>query len=262
MSPMVAALLLAATLLAATAPQFAHASGAGPSKPAPKPHNPTYAMFAAASLNGQFAIAMSRRESADSPWVPHTCNASTYGAACNQPVLADHSSQEILITYALKNTSAPVRTWKNGVPTEVIVRLDYAPISAVDRGWRKKNGAWPGCGYHAKWVVARMPYSPSGQGIWQLEHADEVTDAVLYPEVCVLCRFADGSEDYCQCDRRGPTGATLLTIETEVQGSITPGMRGAAIALSIFSPVFLIIYSIGDSMYYKRTGRSLRLGHL
>lgn len=113
-------------------------------------------------------------------------------------------------------------------------------------------------GWHAKWTLANLTWATSGHGMWDLSEADEVTDALLYPEVCVKCKFADGSIDYCQCDRRNGANTTI-TIETAVVDSITPSMRGAAIAMSIFSPVFLIVYSIGDNLYYKRTGRSLRL---
>lgn len=97
--------------------------------------------------------------------------------------------------------------------------------------------------------------------MWDLQTADEVTDAILYPEVCVICTFPDGSTDYCQCDRRN--GATnYLSVETIVQDSITPAMRAAAIALSVFSPLFLIFYATADTLYFRNTGKSLRIGHI
>ncbi|KXZ49559.1 hypothetical protein GPECTOR_20g413 [Gonium pectorale] len=225
--------------------------------PAPKASSPTYTMLA--NYTGQWTLSMSK-SIAGGAWVPHVCNASAHGAACNQPPLVAHSNAALKITFSQRNTSVPLKTWKNGVPLEVVIRLDYAPASQIDRGWRKKNQAYPGHGWHAKWTIAHIPFTTSGEAVWDLTHADEVTDAMLYPEICVKCTFADGSVDYCACDRRN--GATnMLTVETAVEGSITPGMRGAAIALSIFSPMFLIFYSVGDIVYYKRTGRSLRLGH-
>ncbi len=36
-------------------------------------------------------------------------------------------------------------------------------------------------------------------------------------------------------------------------------MRGSAIAMSVFSLLFLIVYAVSDSLYYKRTGKSLRI---
>ncbi|GIL55782.1 hypothetical protein Vafri_11286 [Volvox africanus] len=232
------------------------AGGSAPS--APKQNSPTYTKLS--SYTGQWKISMFVRASAAAQWTPHTCNATTFGAACNQPVLTGFSDWEVMVNFTLKNASAPFRTWNNGTPDKVIVRLDYAPVAQVDRGWRKKNQAYPGHGWHAKWTLATLPWSTSGSGFWDLSEVDEVTDALLYPEVCVLCHFPDGTTNYCQCDRRNGVNTTL-TIETAVVNSITPAMRGAAIAMSIFSPVFLIVYSISDSLYYKRTGRSLRIAH-
>ena len=54
-------------------------------------------------------------------------------------------------------------------------------------------------GWHAKWTLATVPYVSSGSAVWDLSQADQVTDAVLYPEVCVICEFADGTTDYCEC---------------------------------------------------------------
>ncbi|EFJ43674.1 hypothetical protein VOLCADRAFT_106678 [Volvox carteri f. nagariensis] len=232
------------------------AGGQAPS--APKPSSPTYAMMS--NFTGQWSISIFIRESPSAQWVPHTCNATAFGAACNRPVLTAFTNYQVMVNFTRKNASAPFRTWKNGTPQELVVRLDYAAASQVDRGWRKKNQAYPGHGWHAKWKLSTLSFTNSGVGIWDLAHADGVTDALLYPEVCTLCTFPDGHKDYCQCDRRNGVNNTL-TIETAVVNSITPSMRGAAIAMSIFSPVFLIVYSISDSLYYKRTGRSLRFAH-
>jgi hypothetical protein len=168
-------------------------------------------------------------------------------------------------------------------------------------------------GWHVKFTLASVPYVATGSALWDLSTATMIADAVFYPEVCVICQFADGTTDYCeflqqqgyvalmglctacvvhadgqplllhpsfaslavhqrdalpcawlrpagQCDRRN-TGAATLTVESEVTGSITPSMRAAAIAVSAFSPLFLIVYWVSDSLYYKRTGKSLRLIH-
>ncbi|KAG2489121.1 hypothetical protein HYH03_012347 [Edaphochlamys debaryana] len=248
-------------------------AGAGSSPPAPKPGNPKYTDLNSTEYwpqgtTGQWAITIQRRNAYSEPWAPHICNATAYGAPCNAPVLRDHTEQEVKITFTKRNASVPLRTWKMGTPIELLVRLDYMPVSQVDRGWRKKNQVYPGCGWHVKWEVATFPYNDASatwdapmEAIWALSAADEVTDGVLYPEVCVRCQFADGTQDYCQCDRRN-AGVNTLTVETEVYGSITPAMRGAAIAMSVFSPIFLIIYATADVFYYKRTGRSLRIGSI
>ncbi|GFR51548.1 hypothetical protein Agub_g13967 [Astrephomene gubernaculifera] len=243
--PLVAVLITAPSCLAESSPS------------APKPNSPTYTTLA--NYTGQFAIRAYRRDSAADGWQSHACNISAYGAPCNQPPLEGNSDSQVKIEFNVKNTSAPFRTWKNGTPQEVVVRLDYATVSQVDRGWRKKNQAYPGHGWHAKWTLATLPWSSSGEAVWNLSDADEVTSAVLYAEVCVICSFEDGTKDYCMCDRRN-SGPAAITFETVAAGSITPRMRGAAIALSIFSPVFLIVFAIGDNLYYKRTGRALRFG--
>lgn len=225
------------------------------------PSAPSYT--ALAPFNRQFAISMQKKNTRlGGDWVPHTCNATALGGPCNQPPFQQDSGWQIRINFNPTNASAPFRTWKNGVPVELIVRLDYAPSVALDRGWRKKNGAWPGYGKHAKWEVAKMPFNRSGSAIWNLDEVDEVTDAILYPEVCVKCKFPDGKVDFCQCDRRNNATSNFLSIETEVMhDDVTPGMRAAAIILSIFSPCWLAAYALGDWLYYRRTGKPLSLAH-
>ncbi|KAG2429415.1 hypothetical protein HYH02_014070 [Chlamydomonas schloesseri] len=229
---------------------------------APKPTSPKYTPHLA-NFTAQWAISLQRRDSPDAAWRVHTCNATVIGADCNQPPLVGATPSQVKIVFARRNASAgALRTWKGGVPTSIKVRLDYGASVQVDRGWRKKNQAYPGHGWHAKWTVATMPYNETGgEAVWNLSTADEVTDAILYPEVCVICTFPDGSTDYCQCDRRN--GATnYLSVETVVEKSITPAMRAAAIALSVFSPLFLIFYATADTMYFRKTGKSLRIGHI
>ena len=97
-----------------------------------------------ANYTGQLAITMSQATAGVDVWTPHTCNATAFGAACNQPVLIGASDAEVKIKYSVKNTSVPFRTWMNGTPLEVVIRLDYHASSQVDRGWRKKNQAYPG----------------------------------------------------------------------------------------------------------------------
>lgn len=97
-----------------------------------------------ANFTSQWTIRMFVRASPDADWIPHTCNATNFGAECNQPVFHGSSTAEVMVNFTQRNATAPLRTWKNGTPVEVIVRLDYAPISQVDRGWRKKNQAYPG----------------------------------------------------------------------------------------------------------------------
>lgn len=266
---------LVALILAAALPSALSAAG-GNTPSAPKPDSPTYVMlndtksWPNQGTTGQWAMTIWRRNFAGDEFKAHVCNATAYGAPCNAPAIVEHTTQQVQIRFFKRNATAPLRTWQKGVPVEIKVRLAYMPVSQVDRGWRKKNQAYPGHGWHAKWTVATMNYDDATYAAsaeqpmiatWDLVNADEVTDALLYPEVCVLCTFADGRRDYCQCDRRN-AGANVQTIETAVEGAITPGMRGAAIALSIFAPVFLIIYTISDNLYYKKTGKSLRLVNL
>lgn len=112
--------------------------------PAPSfPGPPAYTQLAPFAT--QWIITMAKRNSkTDTTFTPHTCNATVMGKACNQPPLQQGDDMQVKITWVKRNASAPLRTWQNGVPVEFVARLDYAPSSAVDRGWRKKNGGWPG----------------------------------------------------------------------------------------------------------------------
>lgn len=212
-----------------------------------------------ANFTSQWVVTLAKRDVAvTNTWTPHTCNATVLGAPCNQPPLQQGTSMQVRIAWALRNASLPFKTLKGATPVEIVVRLDYGASVAYDRGWRKKNGLWPGYGKHVKWQVASLPFSLApGQAIWELSKVDEVTDAILYPEVCVKCKFADGRVDYCQCSRRN--GATnYLSVETKVMDDdITTGMRAATIIMAIASPTFLFIYAICDHLHYKRTGKAL-----
>lgn len=224
---------------------------------------PSYAQLAPFAT--QWLITMSKRNTkTNATFTPHTCNATALGNPCNQPPLQQNSDMQVKISFAKRNVSAALQTWQNGVPVEFVVRLDYAPSVAVDRGWRKKNGAWPGYGRHAKWVVATLPFNEAGgSAVWDLNKVDEVTDAVLYPEVCVKCKLPSGKVDFCQCTRRNNAlngTFNFLSIETEVMSDdIPPSMRAASIAMAVFCPLFLIVYAISDWLYYKRTGKALAL---
>lgn len=106
-------------------------------------YSPTLANF-----TSQWAISMQRRDSLDAAWRLHTCNATVIGAPCNQPPLGGQTPSQVKIVFVRRNASAgPLRTWKGGVPTSIKVRLDYGASVQVDRGWRKKNQAWPGVSY-------------------------------------------------------------------------------------------------------------------
>ncbi len=48
-------------------------------------------------------------------------------------------------------------------------------------------------------------------------------------------------------------------VETNVQMGITPGMRAAAIILSIFSPTFFFVFLGADHFYYKKYGKPIVL---
>lgn len=212
-----------------------------------------------ANFTSQWVVSLAKRDaSATQTWTPHTCNATVLGAACNQPPLQQDSNMQVRISWQLRNASLPFKTLGGATPIQIVVRLDYGLGVATDRGWRKKNGAWPKYGKHAKWGVTKVPFSlAAGSAVWDLNEVDEVTDAILYPEVCVMCKFADGHIDFCQCSRRN--GATnYLSIETQVMDhDITTGMRAATIIMSIASPTLLIIYAIADYFHYRRTGKAL-----
>lgn len=224
---------------------------------------PSYTMLAPYAT--QWIITMSKRNTkTNATFTPHTCNATVLSMPCNQPPLQQDSDMQVKITFVKRNASAPLKTWQNGVPQSFIVRLDYAPSVAVDRGWRKKNGAWPGYGKHAKWVVGTPAFSEAGgYAVWDLNSVDEVTDAILYPEVCVKCKLPNGKVDFCQCTRRNNAlngTFNFLSIETEVMSDDIPtSMRAAAIAMSVFCPLFLIVYAVCDWLYYKRHGKALAL---
>lgn len=57
--------------------------------------------------------------------------------------------------------------------------------------------------------------------------------------------------------RNNATFNTPTFIQSEVEMGVTPGMKAAAIVLSVFSPAFFIVYYIADSVYYKKTGKPL-----
>lgn len=120
----------------------------------------------------------------------------------------------------------------------------------------------PQFGQHGKWIIAIDPFNAAGGvAYWDLAKADEVTDAVLYPEVCTRCNYPDGKQEWCQCDRTN-AGANLNTIETRVEGSITPSMRGVAIAFSIFAPLILIVYTLVDRWYYNKYGKTFQIARV
>lgn len=41
---------------------------------------------------------------------------------------------------------------------------------------------------------------------------------------------------------------------------VTPGITVAAIVFSVFSVAFLVVYTVADSLWYKRTGKGLTIG--
>ncbi len=88
-------------------------------------------------------ITIDKRSSPSEEWQPHVCPAAAFGVACNQPPLAEHTTSQIRVTWTPRNASKPFAAWREGTPVDFVVRLDYHPVSAVDRGWRKKNGAYP-----------------------------------------------------------------------------------------------------------------------
>ncbi len=139
-------------------------------------------MFAAeyttlANFTGQWAISMQRRDSPDQAWRLHSCNATWIGSACNQPPIAGHSPSQVKIVFVRRNaTAGALRTWKGGVPTEIKVRLDYGATVQVDRGWRKKNQAWPGVS-QTGWVESGLrqgyvwPWAGGGVCVLLVSHA-------------------------------------------------------------------------------------------
>lgn len=138
------------------------------------------------------------------------------------------------------------------------------PLTAFVLAPPPPRSCHPQYGKHAKWTVDTLPFAQAGgYAVWDLNSVDEVTDAVLYPEVCVLCTLPNGKKDYCQCTRRNNVANgtfNFLSIETEVMSDDIPSsMLAATIAMSVFCPLFLIVYAVSDWRYYKRTGKALAL---
>ncbi len=64
---------------------------------------------------------------------------------CSVPSLPQLASgQQLRLNWNLRNATAPLRTWKGGVPVTLKARLNYMPSVQINRGWRKKNQAYPG----------------------------------------------------------------------------------------------------------------------
>ena len=158
----------------------------------------------------------------------------------------------------------------------------YSDPAFNDRPWRKKNKAYPALTQNCYFWISTNAFpaavNPSNitkadQTQWlsnfteyRMDYNDQLPTASLFFMMWVRC--TDGQvcafESTESPSTLNSTGLYYNQPYTNgpyimVQGytGITPGLTAAAIILSIFGPLFFIVYYIADHIYYNKTGKAL-----
>ncbi|KAF5826894.1 hypothetical protein DUNSADRAFT_1809 [Dunaliella salina] len=172
--------------------------------------------------------------------------------ACNYPPIQDDSADVIRVKIGLRDTSPDAKiscivkgpefaddnrqcsgpdseggVCQPSTATHLEARLCYSKTAYQERPWRKKNRAYPELSLLCPWKLEKISIDASNLGNKEWTATKEV----------------------------GPS-----YVLTKVSMGRTPGVVAAATVFSVFSIVFLVVYTVADNIWYNKTGKGLTFG--
>ncbi|KAF5830463.1 hypothetical protein DUNSADRAFT_14544 [Dunaliella salina] len=196
--------------------------------------------------------------------------------ACNAPPIKDNSADVIQVVASLADSSPSAalqcqvqgdefsednRTpTKSSTPNKIEARMCYSKVAYDERPWRKKNKPYPSLSLNCPWLVEKVDIdSKNADGQWVMtkffDDFDEVPSATYFIMVHALTDV-DGDSTVCAFSSTEEKAYLM----TEVDMGRTPGVIAAATVFSIFSIVFLVVYTAADTIWYNKTGKGLTFG--
>ena len=158
----------------------------------------------------------------------------------------------------------------------------YSDQAFNDRPWRKKNKAYPSLTQNCYFWISTNPFPSSvanpsalttadqkalsGSTTYQMSYNDQLPTSSLFFMMWLRCSDGnvcgfESTESPSTLNSSGLyynqpyTGGPYITVQGYT--GITPGLTAAAIILSIFGPVFFVVYFIADHIHYSKTGKAL-----